>query len=243
MNSKDSLVKTIARMATMKAGRLYFPFLDDIYRGNQSFESLQDAIDENQNETSDKYYKALVKTQISYSERMLKGDTPMVYGALETRMRQKVRDPYVTDINGLHDEPDAIRFKRIEGLSPEELYYLAVYGETDIYTSSYLGVYKRIFERMKTPSADSLLMSVKYDHFKKWIKLAAGYNTLDDFLKKMDSTNAVVLMQNFVNRLDRTNSLEDAVDVADSYGSISNEGLKKLILQQVQNNLNEAKTE
>lgn len=239
----DQLVKTIYKMATMKSGRLYFPFLDDIYRGNLSFDTLADAVSENQLENSDKYYRALVRSQIRYSERMLKGDTPMVYHALETRMRQKVRDPYITDINGLHDSPDAIRFKRIENLTPEELYYLAIYGEADIYTSSYLGVYKRIFERMKTPSADTLLQSVKYDHFKKWIKMAAGFNTLDDFLKKMDSANAVTLMQNFVDRLDRTNSLEDAVDVADSYGSISNESLKKLILSQVQLNLNDAKSE
>ena len=29
---------------------------------------------------------------------------------------------------------------------------------------------------------DSLLMSVSFDRFKKFIKMAAGYNTLSDFL-------------------------------------------------------------
>ena len=40
------------------------------------------------------------------------------------------------------------------------------------------------------PSGDSLLMLVRFDHFRKWIKMAANYNTLDDFLKRMDKGNA-----------------------------------------------------
>src|SRR5689334_21548571 len=115
-------------------------------------------------------------------------------------------------------------------------------GEEEIYTSSYLGVYKRIWEKMKEPKADTLLMDVRFDHFKKFLKMAAGYNTLDDFLKRMDKANAEILMRAFVNGLDRAADLEDAVDVADSYASIRDKELNRLILDQVQENLAEAKT-
>jgi hypothetical protein len=112
-------------------------------------------------------------------------------------------------------------------------------AETEIYTSSYLKVYERIFQRMKSPNSDSLLMSVGFDHFKKFIKMAANYNTLDNFLKRMEKGNAEILMKAFAGGLEKTGSLEDAVDVADSYASISDPVLKKLILGEVQTNLNQ----
>jgi hypothetical protein len=68
---------------------------------------------------------------------------------------------------------------------------------------------------------DSLLMSVGFDRFKKFIKMAAGYNTLNDFLKSFPSEKqAESLMTAFVNGLERSTGLEDGVDVADSYVSI-----------------------
>jgi hypothetical protein len=118
---------------------------------------------------------------------------------------------------------------------------MAVEGEEIIYTSSYVkGVYPRIWQRMKSPKSDSLLMRVRFDHFKKWIKIASNYNTLDDFLKRMDNNNAQLLMKAFVNNLHNTESLEDAVDVANSFASINDSGVRSLILNQVQWNLQQA---
>lgn len=74
--------------------------------------------------------------------------------------------------------------------------------------------------------------------------MAANYNTLDDFLRRMDKQNAQVLMKAFVNGLDRgygKDSLEDAVDVAGSYASIYDKDLQSLVLHQVQENLQLAK--
>ena len=39
------------------------------------------------------------------------------------------------------------------------------------------------------PHGDSLLMSLNFDHFKKFIKMAAEYNKLDIFLKTMPARN------------------------------------------------------
>lgn len=235
--SNDPLVKIIARMARTKTGRQYFPFLDDLYRGKRTFEEIDAVMDD-----SVKYYKLLVETEIAYAGRMIKRDTPYVMNTLTARLAQKARDVFINEINGLHELPDPVRFKKLEQLSPEELYYLATLGEEEIYTSSYTrGVYPMIFQKMKVPRGDSLLMRVRFDHFKKWIKMAANYNTLDHFLKTMEKDNAEMLMRAFVKGLDKTNSLEDAVDVANSYSSITDKGLQALILGQVQTNLEESK--
>jgi hypothetical protein len=232
LGSEDPLVKIIGRMATMKTGRLYFPFIDELYKGNITFDSIGASL-----ESDEKYYALLVKMQIRYSARIAANDIPLEHQTLTKKLQQKAIETYVNEINGLHESPDNVRFKKIESLTPDELYYVAVMGADQIYTSSYLGVYRRIFQKLNTGNpADTLMQLVNYDHFKKWIKMAAGYNTLDDFLKKMDSANSTAIMKRFVNDLDKTTTLEDAVDVADSYASISNPGLRKFILNEVQLN-------
>ncbi|MCY7420876.1 MAG: hypothetical protein LH478_03930 [Chitinophagaceae bacterium] len=232
-NLNDPLVKMISKLALINEGRLYFPFLDDLYKGKMTMEDVQKALKDD-----NKYYKLLVSTQIDYADRLRKRDTPMVMHTLTGMLKKKAMDLYINVINGLHESPDNIRMRVVEPLTPQELYYLCVMGENEIYTSSYLKVYDRIFQRMKNPGSDSLLMSVNFNYFKKFIKMAAGYNRLDDFLKRMSMENAQILMKAFANGLERTGNLEDAVDVADSYASISDEGLRKLILTEVQNSYN-----
>jgi hypothetical protein len=236
-NNPDSLVQLISRISKMSRGRMYFPFLDNLISHKVSFDEVTDALKDD-----DKYYSLLVKTEIDYADRLRKRDTSLSLPALQTKLADKAKEVYVLVINGLHESPDAVRFKKIENLSPEELYYLAVMTEDEIYTSSYThGVYPFIWKKMKTTKGgDSLLLNVKFDHFRKWIKMAANYNTLDDFLKRMDKGNAQLLMKAFVNGLEKSTTLEDAVDVADSYASITDKDIQDLILSQVQYNLKQA---
>lgn len=229
----EPLVKSIGQMAKMESGRFCFPFLDNIYHNKISIPEILKLKDDDNG-----YYRLLANTEMEYAARIRKGDTPFVIHVLTEKLRAKAIEPYINEINALHEEKsDAVRFRKIDSLSPQELYYLCVLGEEEIYTSSYLGVYNRIFQRMGVMRSDTLLNQVNYDFYKKFIRMAAAYNELDDFLKKMDQESAERLMKNFVNNLEKTTSLEDAVDVANSYASINDPSLKKLILSQVQINL------
>lgn len=229
-------VKIVAQLALTSTGRMYFPFLDQLYTGKLKMDSITRFVG---NDTSSGYYSLLVRTRIDYARRIQAGDTPMASKVLIDKLKSKGIELYINEINALHNEnSDAVRFKIISRLSPQELYYLAVTGEEELYTSSFVnGVYPRIFSGMKIPRADSILNWVNYDYYKKFIKIAAAYNKLDDFLGKMDKEDAEKLMKGFVNGLEKTSSLEDAVDVADSYASIYNPALKKLMLNQVRTEL------
>ena len=236
---KDPLVQTISKMAAMPTGRFFFPFLDNIYQKKLDLDSLQKFTD---NESA--YYKLLVKTQIEYTARAQKGDTPFVMHVLTEKLKAKAIEIYIDDINALHEEKiDAVRFRKLDSLSAQELYYLCVLGEEEIYTSSYLGVYKRIWQRMSVERSDSLLQLVHFDYYKKFIRMASAYNVLGDFLQRMEQNVAEQLMKNFVSDLEKNNSLEDAVDVADSYASITDASLKKLLLRQIQINIQQNKKE
>lgn len=233
------LVKIISQLALTKTGRMYFPFLDNLYTGKITMDSITPFV---KNDSSTGYYKLLVRTRIEYAERMQKGDTPMAAMALTNKLKSKAVELFINEINALHDvNNENIRFKKLEGLSPEELYYLAVLGEDEIYTSSFVvGVYPRIFKRMEVPRSDSLLFKVHNDYYKKFIKMSAAYNTLDDFLGRMSAETSEKLMRSFVDGLETATTLEDAVDVADSYASIYNKDIRKLILGEVQTNLDES---
>ena len=230
--SKDSLVHTVALLANSKSGQLYLPFLDNLVRGKITLEDIDKVKGDDLG-----YYRLLVNTRLDYAGRVLPPlrDTPLEMNALTEMLEKKGKQVFVGEINALHtvDNP-AIRFKILDPLTPEELYYLIVLSEDEIYTSSYLGVYDRIFQRMKAPYGDSLLMQVHGDYFRKFIKMAAAYNKLDHFLGTMDKQNAGTVMKSFVIHLENAQE-EEAVDVADSYSSIfeKNRALARFILGEV----------
>ena len=216
-NSKDSLVHTVALLANSRSGQLYFPFLDELVKGKLSTDDIDKVKDDDLN-----YFRLLVRTRLDYAGRVLPPlrDTPLEMNALTRMLEKKCKQVFVNEINALHTaENPAVRFKILDPLTPEELYYLIVLSEDEIYTSSYLGVYDRVFQRMRQPFGDSLLMDVHGDYFRKFIKMAAAYNKLEHFLGTMDKQNAGIVMKSFVIHLENTGE-EEAVDVADSYSSI-----------------------
>ncbi len=235
-SANHPLVQIIGQLSVTKTGRMYFPFLDKLYHGSISIDSITPLLTE---QNAEKYYKLLVATRIEYAGRMHQGDTAMLVDVLTAKLHTKAIELYINEINALHELKDLkLRFKKLDNLNAQELYYLAVMGEAEMYTSSFVsGVYPRIFQKMQPLNADSLLISVQDDYFKKFLKISATYNTLDDFLKKMDSVAAEKRMRRFVDGLEHSKNLEDAVDVADSYASIYQPALRSLILQEVQKEL------
>jgi hypothetical protein len=140
---------------------------------------------------------------------------------------------YVNTMNELHNASDAVRFKCVDGLSANELYYVMVYGSDELYTSSFLGCYKRLMTRIKPLSGDRFLDTVQQDKFRTFIRLCANYNTLNDFLGTMPTDAKTDLMRDFVEGLDRTQegNLEGAVDVANSLGSMSDSVLLDQVIE------------
>lgn len=227
----DPFIRTVSRMAKSTSGQLYFPFLNNIIKGRQTIEE----IDEVKGDPV-RYYRLLVKTKMDYVQQQLEGEKITEMKALNAMLEKKAVDNFIKPINELHEvENPSVRFAALNPLNAQELYYLVIAGETDLYTSSYVkGVYPRMMQKVDN-RGDSLLLSVGFDHFKKFIKMAAGYNTLPAFLSTFpEEDKARVLMTAFVNNLDKSEGLEDGVDVADSYASIS-ETLKPVADQMLEN--------
>jgi len=232
----DKFIYSIVQMGKSKSGQQYFPFLDNIVNGKLTIAE----IDEVKNDSL-QYYKLLVKTQMDYAERAMNKDTAFEFASLTTRLVQKAKLSFVNVINGLHNENAEFRFRSIQPLTAEELYYLAVSSDGSIYTSSFVkGIFPLMMKKINN-RGDSLLMNLHFDKYRKFIKMSAGFNMLDIFLKSFPKSNnpdvedpASTLMRAFVKNLEKSDGIEDGVDVADSYASIA-ETLKPLADQMLKN--------
>lgn len=218
----DPLVQAIVRIAAESKSPLKaMSFISDIYNKRLTIAEV-DKITAN----DDLFYKNLVRLK-------LQGDS--LGGATYTDELQYRGLKYVTRINELHESSDPVRFKSIEPLSPEELYYMMVYGQDQIYTSSFIGSFNRMMERMKPMTGDELLDKVRYDHFRTFIRMCAGYSKLSEFLGSMKPDEKTAVMRDFVTGLEagKTDELEDAVDVADAYGSIQDSALAEFLRNEI----------
>ncbi len=242
--NENSMVKVVAELSQTPNALLYFPFLDDLLTGKNTVKNIQQYVGDVESKyDSIGYFKMLVQTEIEYFKRMAPPlrDTPIaMFGpnSLREVLKGKSLQHFIKPINELHDVSSlAVRMKAIQPLGPQELYFMLIMGEEDIFTSSYKHSFARLMQLMGTrPRGDSLLQTVHFDFFKKFIKMAANYNKLDTFLKTMPAANSQILMKAFVANLDKTGNLEDAVDVADSYSSISDKKLLETILTYVKEN-------
>lgn len=245
--SANPLVQLVARLSQTPNALLYFPFLDDIVHGRKTIEQLKRIVgDGEQGYDSVAYYKMLVATEIEYFRRISSParDTPIaMFGAngLREMLKDRAIRHFITPINQLHNESSLnVRMRALDSLNAREIYYMIVMGENDIFTSSFKHSFNRMLFRLgQPPRGDSLLLSVHFDYFKKFIKMSANYNRLDTFLRLMPPRSSEALMKAFVSNLDESANLEDATDVADSYSSIINPRIRQRILANIEENENE----
>ncbi|MBK7764330.1 MAG: hypothetical protein IPI46_13460 [Bacteroidetes bacterium] len=222
---KDPLVKKIVEIADKANTPLKaIVYLDDLFAGTMSIAQINQITS-----TPESYYKSLVKQRMksnTLTKKLLDRESKLL--ALE----------YVRTMNELHDSPDPIRFKCIETLSPDEMYFLMVLCSDEIYTSTFVGTFNRMLLKMAPTQGDAFLQQINMDKFRTFIRMCAGYNKLDEFLATVNEANRNVLMAKFVNHIDQNTEtdLEDAVDVADSFGSINDPVLLAYLRGQVLEN-------
>ncbi len=219
MRSKDPLVQAITGLATNTSNSLKaLPFINDIYEKKLTYAEVNKAI-----ATSQGYYKLLVKSKIN---------KPTI-GAhvLNREIKHEALKTYIRQVNELHDKPNSVRFKVTDDLSATEIYYLMVLCSDEIYTSSFTGLYDRLLTRMKPQKGNDFLDSLNKDKFRTFIRMSAGYNVLDTFLRTMTEVEKNDLMASFVHDIDKNTEtdLEDAVDVADALASINDEKTLKFL--------------
>lgn len=141
----------------------------------------------------------------------------------------------VRKVNLLHDEKDEkIRFAAVAKSDAESLYNLIVYSRDEVFTSSFLGLYKRLMQRRTDSSMYVFFQKTGFNKFRTFIQMCAGYNTLQSLLNTMSATEKNDLLDEIVKDLEKTGgNLEPAVEVADIYGSITDSLLRETMSEKL----------
>jgi hypothetical protein len=203
-------------------------FLDDYINQKKTAQQIDSMC-----ASEDAYYKALVQTHL-----LNNGNS----GHVITRDLAALAKRYVQEINELHEQSDTKRFSCTDAMIPQDLFYLCVLGNQEIYTSSYLGIYKRLMQKLGKRTGTDLMQMMGYDKFRTFIRMCANYNTLSNFLGTMPEAESQQLMSKFAKGLGKNKQadIEGAVDVADAIGSISDAKLNIFLKQQITDEYNEA---
>lgn len=166
------------------------------------------------------FYKALID---------LRKTTSILANYTVDKELQTLSMERVVEINMRHEDKEPVRFAPIDKDNALEIYTAIVYSPEEIFTSSFLGMYKRMMEKRKEVSGYQFLEKSNFNRFRIFIKQCAGYNKLDDFFSTMNDSQATAIINRFAGGLyNYGGNLGPAVDVADTYGSLENEKIKNL---------------
>ncbi len=225
--NNDPLVQTIVAIADESESPLKtLLFLSEIHSKNMSIAQV-DKITANELQ----YFKALVKLSIENKSK----DNYLLDDEIKHLSFKIIRT-----INDLHNENDAVRFRAIDPYNAQELYYITVGGQDDIYTSSFTnGTFRQLMQKMKPTPGNKFIDSLPQKHFRTFIRMCSGFNTIQTFLSTFEPGTADELLKNFVANLEAgdDDDLEAAVDVADAYSSITDEKIQQFLKAEVKENL------
>jgi hypothetical protein len=239
--STNPFLKQILGLATNINASEVVPFTEQLVKGDLTVDSI---LNIRRNVTA--YYQLLVNTIIENNKRP---SSVHYQKALWQALNEKTMTFYIKEINNLHSAPDAVRFASVKSLRPQDLYYIIISAEQDMYTSTYLGLYRRLMDQLKSNTADTIFNLVRYDQSRKFLRIAANYNTLLDFFKRMPPTVAKDVLHYFVaeinmETIDENELITEVMDVAGAFLAISQDAeLSAIVKEELRNRLEKYKKE
>ena len=194
-NTNNKYLQEVISLSADRNSSELLPFVKEIAEGKltpgEILETRKDVV---------KYFQLLVNTLMG--SKGIEDPAFIFQKLLRKGIKEKAIYFYVNQVNELHNAAEAKRFGSVKGLRPEDLYYIITSCGEELYTSSFLGLYKRLMANFSAQSADSLFNIVQYDNFRIFMRLAANYNVLTDFLSKMPEQNASILVQRFISGIE-----------------------------------------
>jgi hypothetical protein len=236
-NTKNIYLQQIATLSDDKQASELLPFVSQIAEKKITTEEILETRTE-----ATKYFQLLVN---ELQSSIASGDGNAIFiKPLRSGIKQKALAFYVNEINELHASGESTRFASVKGLRPQDLYYIITSCGEELYTSSYLGLYKRLMDQLKNDQPDSLFDLMQYDNFRVFVRLAANYNVIDDFLHRLSPQKMKEVLHLFISGIEKEEitALEKAMDIADSFTSLStNTETREIIQNELGANLDRCK--
>ena len=229
------LIKTLLSISTEKNYKNYLPFAALLAQNKITLAQIDKA-----RATPTEYYKLIVDAELENQAMALTGKTPVYWLPVKQYLKQYAIMYFTDVINSLHEETtEKARYFVLDDLRPQDLYFVLIGGENELYTSSYLYTYKKLMSNFTNNQNDSLFRLVNYDRYRKFLSMAGRYNTLSAFMKGMPKETGVQIIKRFMNGLEgfEGNGIDETITVAETFpGMIKDNELAALTTQEIKNN-------
>lgn len=157
------------------------------------------------------YYRAFIDETIrlyTSPDRQVKSFLERPIANLNKTLANKF---YIMEINTLHDSPDKVRFQILNNLSARELYFLLIGGSGELYTSSFLYVYKKFIKESEKDGLDKFLRDIDYYQFGQFVTNASIYGLVNDLVEHLHEEKFAELMGNYFGKVLSTQLTDDQI--------------------------------
>ena len=234
-NSKNMTVKAVSQIAKDKYYDNVFPFGLAILENRVTADSIRKLA-----LVPTEYYRAFIDETIrlyTSPDRQVKIFLERPIADVNKTFANKF---YISEINSLHDSPDKVRFRILNNLSARELYFLLIGGSGELYTSSFLYVYKKFIIESEKVGLDKFLKDIDNYQFGQFVTNVSIYGLVNDLVEHLHEEKFAELMGNYFRKVLSTQLTDDQIILnAMSVSEILNElnhqpVVQRILLEQIE---------
>ncbi len=100
----------------------------------------------------------------------------------------------VRKINDINNVADEVRFASIKDFSAQQLYVLMIFGEDELFKSSFNGVFQRFMSKIPSGGAYRFLQQIHCLHFRTFLKICSNFGRTEEFLNSMSPDERLQLI-------------------------------------------------
>ncbi|MBL0183135.1 MAG: hypothetical protein IPP96_12890 [Chitinophagaceae bacterium] len=108
---------------------------------------------------------------------------------------------FIREINMLHESPDKTRFQVLNTLIARDLYFLLIGGSGQLYTSSFMYVYKKFLKETEKEGLDKFFEDIDYYQFNNLMSNISGYGLVDDLVNHLKEEKVAGLIGKYLSGL------------------------------------------
>ncbi len=205
-NSQNMTVRAVSMLAMDEYFKGLLPFSLAIFQKRVSIDEIRDL-----SVSPTDYYHAFVEEAI----RLHKDPDPQINAYLKQPIlatnRTLANLYFIEEINRLHDSPDRTRFEVIQSLNSKELYFLLIAGSNQLFTSSFLYVYKKFLETAGKGGLNKFFDDIGYYQFDQFLSNICVYGQVNDLVSRMRGDKFANLLGQYLAKLQSRQLADDEI--------------------------------
>lgn len=120
-------------------------------------------------------------------------------------LEKELESNSLTTVRAINDNLSTntdIKFQSVKDYTPEELYVLMIYGEDELFKSSFTGIYNLFLLKLQGKNTYEFLQKIDFLHFRTFLKILANFNKTEGFLNNMSADQRLLLITKMVKNLE-----------------------------------------